>query len=68
MINVSSFMDAKTVFDNSGWLERFDDDESERAARFIRKHCSADNIDENEFNTLMKRFAVEVVGWSPTDL
>lgn len=66
--NVSTTRDAETAFSNSGWLDRFENDETERAGAFIRKNSSADHIDEDEFNALMARFAVEVVGWKPEDL
>lgn len=67
-MNISSVNNAATAFRNSGWLDRFDDDETERAARFIRRESSGDYIDDEKFDALMRRFAVEIVGWLPTDL
>lgn len=67
-MNVSTFDNAKTAFQNSGWFDRFQDDESERATRFLRQHSSSGQIGVEEFDTLMSRFAVDVVRWAPGDL
>lgn len=67
-MNVSTYKDAATAFGNSGWLDRFEADETERAARFIFANASSDQVDTDEFNALMERFAVEVVGWDKADL
>jgi hypothetical protein len=67
-INVSTLRDAETAFFNSGWIDRFEADETAAAAAFIRRHCSADRIDETEFDHLLGRFAVEARGWSASDI
>lgn len=68
MLNISSISDARGSFQNSGWLDRFDEDVSWEAAEFLRSNASADRIDEDEFNALLDRFAVEIVGWNEADL
>ncbi|WP_337186560.1 hypothetical protein [Phenylobacterium sp.] len=65
--NVSTIRDAETAFANSGWLDRFEGDEAERAAAFIRRHAP-DHITADDLDELMGRFAVEVVGWAEGDL
>lgn len=73
-INLSTLHDAHTAYANSGWLERFEgadpeDRSDERSvARFLRRECGADRVTEAEFNALLSRYAVEVLGWSPSDL
>lgn len=67
-INVSTLCDAETAFVNSGWFDRLENVETDAAATFIRRHCSADRIDEAELNNLLGRFAVEVMGWSASDI
>lgn len=67
-VNVSTVRDAEVVFDNSGWADRLENTADTRTvAEFVRKNCSADIITEDEFNSLMKRFAMEVCGWSEND-
>jgi hypothetical protein len=58
--NVEDLNNARDAFGNSGWQDRFDNDNiGNVVARFIRDNCSADFISRNELNELISRFIAE---------
>jgi len=63
-VNVSTLTATEAAVLNSGWLARLHDDaDLEEIATFIRASVNSDEIDEDEFEKLVHKYLIEIVGW-----